>query len=82
VLGIDVPRDLSIIGFDSTSFCDELNPRLTAISQPLGAMGAKAIDLLVERLQGQATDQNEFVFPCGLDVRGSTNNLHKEVHIS
>ena len=81
-LGIQVPHDLSIVGFDSTEFCEEVSPRLTAVSQPLNAMGAKAIDLLVDRLKGRPIEQNEFVFPCGLDVRDSTINLHKEVHVS
>jgi len=69
---IDVPGQLSIIGFDSTSFCEELRPRLTSISQPLREMGECAIDLLVRSLQGDAGELVDHIFPCGLDIRGST----------
>jgi DNA-binding LacI/PurR family transcriptional regulator len=77
-LGIRVPDDLSVVGFDSTSYCEELRPTLTSVYQPLGAMGAKAIDLLVDRIKGERTEPHEVVFPCSLDVRGSTMP-HKEV---
>jgi len=41
-LGISVPEKLSVIGFDSTSFCDTIRPRLTAISQPIEQMAYDA----------------------------------------
>lgn len=71
-LGVDVPRELSVVGFDSTSFCDELRPALTSVSQPLVVMGRTAVDLLVQSISGEATDPPVSVLPCGLDVRGST----------
>lgn len=79
--GIKVPEDLSIVGFDSTGFCEELCPSLTSIQQPLCAMGAKAIDLLVDHIKDRSREPQEIVFPCCLDVRGSSTS-HKEVHIS
>ncbi len=77
---VDVPGDLAIVGFDSTGFCEELRPTLTSVSQPLGAMGAKAIDILVDRLKGVSGEPHEFVYPCSLDIRGSTTS-HKEVQL-
>ncbi len=70
--GIRVPEDLSVIGFDSTEFCDELKPALTSISQPLFEMGNRATDLLMKAISEPNIDPVELVLPCGLDVRGST----------
>lgn len=70
--GIRIPEDLSIIGFDSTGFCDELRPRLTSVSQPLFDIGWKAAEQLLLSISGGQPDPLELVVPCGLDVRGST----------
>ena len=70
--GLRVPEDVSVVGFDSTAFCDVQSPPLTAISQPLEAMGAKAVDLLVDMIDGKPPARIETVLPCGFDVRAST----------
>ncbi|MHB8636567.1 MAG: LacI family DNA-binding transcriptional regulator [Fimbriimonadaceae bacterium] len=70
--GLRTPEDISVIGYDSTAFCDYQSPPLTAISQPLEAMGAKAVDLLVGLIDGKAPTAMETVLPCGFDVRAST----------
>jgi DNA-binding LacI/PurR family transcriptional regulator len=71
--GLRIPEDLSIIGFDSTGFCDELRPRLTSIRQPLVDLGWKAAEQLIARVGGAVCDPLEMVLPCGLDVRESTS---------
>lgn len=73
--GVDVPGDLSVVGFDSTSFCDELQPSLTSISQPLFDLGWRATEQLMKRIAGEAGESLETVLPCGLDVRGSTARI-------
>ena len=70
--GFRVPEDISFIGFDSTAFCDYQSPPLTAIAQPLEAMGATAVDLLVDLIDGTLPSKMEIVLPCGFDVRAST----------
>jgi LacI family transcriptional regulator len=75
--GLEVPKDLSIVGFDSTGFCNELRPQLTSISQPLSLMGRKAIELLVIGIENGGTDPVELIYPCGLEIRGSTSTIHR-----
>ena len=70
--GLRIPEDLSIIGWDSTAFCDSQTPALTAIAQPLEAMGAKAVDLLIDLIDGKMPATIETVLPCGFDVRASS----------
>jgi DNA-binding LacI/PurR family transcriptional regulator len=72
--GIEIPRDLSIVGFDSTGFCDELRPSLTSISQPLFDIGWRATELLMRVINGETLDHLELVLPCSLDIRGSTSS--------
>ena len=70
--GLTVPDDISIIGFDSTEFCEQFHPALTSIRQPLSDIGSKAIDLLVNHIVDREAPNSQFVIPCDLDVRGST----------
>lgn len=73
--GVRVPDDLSIVGFDSTSFCNELRPSLTSVFQPLAIMGRCAAEMLVKRINGEALLHSQVIFPCDLDVRGSTTSV-------
>lgn len=71
-LGIRIPQDLSVVGFDSTEFCDLLNPRLTSISQPIEQMAHRAVSLLIDLLDGRTSSGQYVTFPCGFDLRAST----------
>jgi len=69
---IHVPEELSIVGFDSTSFCNEFRPAITSIAQPLFKIGETAIDLLVKSIQQELMTDRHLVIPCGFDIREST----------
>jgi LacI family transcriptional regulator len=51
--GLDVPRDLSVVGFDDTAPATTVWPELTTIRQPVSAMAAKALELLLGELKVQ-----------------------------
>lgn len=70
--GVAVPSQVSIVGFDSTQYCETLTPRLTAVRQPIREMAAFAAQALLNHISGQVSGQLSTVFPCTLDVRGST----------
>jgi LacI family transcriptional regulator len=50
-VGLNCPRDISVIGFDDIMVAEYLTPRLTTIRQPLHKMGWTAAQLLVNRIQ-------------------------------
>ncbi|NNH06397.1 LacI family DNA-binding transcriptional regulator [Cellulomonas fimi] len=52
-LGLRVPEDLSVIGFDNVPESALATPPLTTISQPLQQMGAEALRLLVDLIDGK-----------------------------
>ncbi len=77
-VGLNVPRDLSVVGFDSTEYCDGLKPRLTAIRQPLRRMGSGAVDLLIAQINDFPIENKHLVIPCGFDIRESTSTVRKK----
>jgi LacI family transcriptional regulator len=48
--GLDVPRDISIAGFDDTPMARMMTPALTSVQRPIAEMAREAVRLLVEQL--------------------------------
>jgi LacI family transcriptional regulator len=46
-----VPQDVALVGFDDFEWADLLSPRLTVIAQPVAEIGARAVELLLSRLE-------------------------------
>lgn len=51
--GLDVPGDISIVGYDDTSLATTVWPELTTIRQPIAAMAEIALDVLLHKLRGR-----------------------------
>lgn len=51
--GLDVPGDLSVVGFDDTSPATTVWPELTTVRQPVAAMATSALDLLLSDLRSR-----------------------------
>ena len=69
-LGLTVPDDLSVIGFDNVPESAMASPPLTTIRQPLQQMGAEALRLLVDLIAGVERDTHVRL-PTDLVVRAS-----------
>jgi DNA-binding LacI/PurR family transcriptional regulator len=67
-LGIDVPGELSVVGFDDVPEAAYSTPPLTTVRQPLQQKGIEAARLVFERPQ----TPREIVLPVELVVRAST----------
>jgi LacI family transcriptional regulator len=70
-LGLRVPDDLSVVGFDNVPEAANSIPPLTTVAQPLQQMGAQAVRLLLTLLDGDGKEEH-LRFPASLVVRGST----------
>ena len=51
--GLEVPRDVSLVGFDDQPFAAYTRPPLTTVAQPLFEMGQAAVRYLIGRIQGR-----------------------------
>jgi LacI family transcriptional regulator len=51
--GFDVPRDISIVGFDDTSILAAVWPPLTTIRQPVAQMAEVAVSILAAQIQSR-----------------------------
>ncbi|MFH9751060.1 LacI family DNA-binding transcriptional regulator [Streptomyces griseus] len=71
-LGLRVPHDISVIGFDDSPLNAFTDPPLTMIRLPTQEMGRAAVQTLLEQLEGTATPSTEFLFTPDLVVREST----------
>lgn len=69
-MGINIPDDLSVLGFDNVSFSKMFNPRLSTIGQPMYEMGVKAASMLIDKIQGKAIEST--ILNHELVVREST----------
>jgi LacI family transcriptional regulator len=74
-LGLDVPGDLSVIGFDNVPESVLATPALTTINQPLRDIGATALDLLVRILDGRDVDSTHVRLPTSMVERASCRPL-------
>jgi DNA-binding LacI/PurR family transcriptional regulator len=70
--GLQVPNDISVIGFDDSALMNAIDPPLTTVRQPIEPMGRMVIELLVAQITGSSTSSDEFLFEPELVVRGST----------
>jgi LacI family transcriptional regulator len=50
-----VPRDISLVAFDDLPWMTMVQPAVSAVSQPVVALGARAAELLLARLSGELT---------------------------
>ncbi|NJM08833.1 LacI family transcriptional regulator [Candidatus Gracilibacteria bacterium] len=71
-VGLAVPTDLSIIGFDDSPLAAFMNPRLTTVYQPAYEMGRRACELLLRIIGGEQPLEQRIILPTELRVRETT----------
>lgn len=71
-LGLRVPSDLSVVGFDDLDLTEILDPPLTTMRADARLLGATAFELLAERMAAPGTRARRVVQPVSLVERAST----------
>lgn len=71
-LGMSVPGDISVVGYDDSPLMAFTDPPMTTVRQSVTAMGEAAVSALVDEIRGANTVRSEFVFRGELVVRGTT----------
>lgn len=71
-MGLHIPHDLSIVGFDDAEISRIVTPELTTVRQPLEEMGSMGASLLTRVLEGERVDALRVDLAARLIVRDST----------
>jgi LacI family transcriptional regulator len=70
--GLQVPRDVSVVGFDDIRSASFYSPSLTTVRQPLNLMGIEAARILLKRIRGQESFPDVVAILPELVIREST----------
>jgi LacI family transcriptional regulator len=70
--GINVPDELSIVGFDDTPEAELVTPALTTVRQPLAEMGRMAVSLLTRLLENRRLEALHIELATQVIIRDST----------
>lgn len=62
-LGLRIPEDVAIVGYDNTMFCDFAQNALTSVDQSGEVLGLQATRLLMERIKGRSEGEHFVVTP-------------------
>jgi DNA-binding LacI/PurR family transcriptional regulator len=73
--GLDVPQDMSIVGYDDSSLARLVHIDLTTVNQDAAAQARHAVTAAVERLDEGRTARREVVLAPRLVIRGSTGHV-------
>ncbi|MET0725526.1 MAG: LacI family DNA-binding transcriptional regulator [Leifsonia sp.] len=69
--GLRYPDDVSIIGFDDSSWATVMDPPLTMIAQPMHELGARAAETLLARIDGEEGEPAALTLDTRLMLRSS-----------
>lgn len=70
-LGINIPQELSVIGFDNTPESAYTSPPLTTVDQAIAMLGTRAAELLIGLIEGNPVSNQIYQLPTRLVVRDS-----------
>jgi DNA-binding LacI/PurR family transcriptional regulator len=71
-VGLSVPGDLSLVGFDDGQMRRQVYPLLTAVCQPTEQLGLVAAQWLLRRVNGEADEPIRRVLPATFEVNQTT----------
>lgn len=70
--GLQVPKDIAVVGFDNIDFAAMCNPMLTTVSQPKYDIGCAAMELLLSQIRGELKEPCDVFLENELIIREST----------
>ncbi|TWW13342.1 GntR family transcriptional regulator [Dellaglioa algida] len=76
-MDMEIPEDVSIVGFDDYQLSKYMSPKLTTIRHPKEKMGRQAAKMLLEMIRGKNTKIESVVYEAKLVSRESVKNRNK-----
>lgn len=74
-LGLSIPKDISIIGFDDIEIASFVQPSLTTVQLPLESMCASAVDTLINSIKNKTDYYARYIMPVELIKRNSCRHI-------
>ena len=75
--GIQVPQDISLVGFDDSELSSNSIPRLTTMSHPKDHVGQAAAEVILRKIRNPEEKQESVTYRPGLVIRQSVRNLNE-----
>lgn len=72
---LDIPGDISIIGFDDSPIDAFLYPPLTTVYQEKSGMGKKAVEILIDKIERRSNHTSQVYLPTKLVIRDSVKEI-------
>lgn len=73
--GLNIPKNMSIIGFDDIEVASRVFPSLTTNAAPIEEIASEAVKILLNAINGIESDYKHSILPADLIIRGSTAKL-------
>ena len=70
--GLDVPADISVVGYDDSSVARFRHIALTTVAQDAATLTELAVQRAIDRIEGQPAQHRELIVPPHLVIRGTT----------
>lgn len=72
---VDMPKDVSLLGFDDLPMADFFKVPITVVKQQPYQIGFESAKLLISQLENPSTENQRVMIPCSLVIRASCNNI-------
>ena len=72
-VGLRIPEDVNVVGFDNIALCEIVEPSLTTIAQPINELGRTAAEIVVQRNAERGVVKRQVVLDTTLIARDSTS---------
>lgn len=74
-MGVKVPEDISVIGFDNLNISEYTTPSLTTVSQDIELKGKAAVDLIIKEINDEISSPQHRVLPLEIIERQSVKKI-------
>ena len=74
-LGLEIPDDVSVTGFDNADIARYISPKITTVDRPLQEMGYRSMELLLDIINRSSVGDINITLPCRLIEGGSVKKI-------
>lgn len=75
--GLHIPQDVAVVSFDDLPVASIVEPALTTVRQPIGRLGATAVETLISLVNKELNGPQRIILPTQLVVRDSCGALYR-----